>query len=291
MRRLSRVFRLVVPCAVLFLLSPVVHSQDASIRLIIRGDDMGFSHSANLAAIKAYKDGIMRSVEVIVPGPWFPEAGRMLRENPGLDAGVHLDLTSEWQNLKWGPLTHVPSISTSEGKFYATIWPDKDLPPHSDLRSVAWDLADVEKELRAQIELAKKELPNLTHLSEHMGCLNDDPRLRSLGKRLAQEYGLPLELEGARDLPAFNPSDNNYAAKQGTMIAALEKMGPGLWLVIEHPALDSPEMRAVGNGHDWNIAQEREDITRLLTDERVKQVIARRHIQLISYGDYYRKQR
>lgn len=250
---------------------------------------MGFSHSANVAAIKAYKEGIMRSVEVIVPGPWFTEAATMLRENPGLDAGVHLDLTSEWDNLKWGPVTHSASISTPQGKFYATIWPDKDLPPHSDFRSAPWTLVDVENELRAQIELAKKELPNLSHLSAHMGCLDADPRLKELGQKLAIEYGLPLELQGVRELPAFKEADKGYEAKRQTMIGAIENMSPGFWFIVEHPAVDTPEMRAIGNGHDWNIAAERADITRLFTDEKVKKAIARRHVRLMSYGDFYRE--
>jgi len=43
-------------------------------QIIFRADDMGFSHAANIACIDAYKNGVVRSVEVIVPGPWFEEA-------------------------------------------------------------------------------------------------------------------------------------------------------------------------------------------------------------------------
>jgi len=43
-------------------------------RLIVRGDDTGFSHAANEALIRSSK-GIQTSIEVIVPSPWFPEAG------------------------------------------------------------------------------------------------------------------------------------------------------------------------------------------------------------------------
>ena len=57
-----------------------VHAQTKAIRLIVRGDDMGFSHAGNLGIIKAYKEGIEKSIEVIVPSPWFPEAVRLLEE-------------------------------------------------------------------------------------------------------------------------------------------------------------------------------------------------------------------
>ena len=45
-----------------------------------------------------------------MPSPWVPEAAAMLNQNPGLEVGVHLALTSEWTSIKWRPLTHAPSL-------------------------------------------------------------------------------------------------------------------------------------------------------------------------------------
>jgi hypothetical protein len=55
------------------------------IRLIVKGDDMGAAHGINTATINAFKNGVLTTTNVIVPGPWFPEAARLLKENPGLD--------------------------------------------------------------------------------------------------------------------------------------------------------------------------------------------------------------
>ena len=41
--------------------------------------------TANLATIECLEKGLMRSATIMVPCPWFPEAVRMLKENPGLD--------------------------------------------------------------------------------------------------------------------------------------------------------------------------------------------------------------
>src|SRR5437764_7164064 len=79
--------------------------QAAPPRLIVRGDDMGFSHSGNEAILKCCREGIETSVEVLAPSPWFPEAARMLAEHPGVDVGVHLALSSEWDNVKWRPVS------------------------------------------------------------------------------------------------------------------------------------------------------------------------------------------
>src|SRR4051812_26782252 len=58
-------------CAVGF---AVDRPKNAGIRLIVRGDDMGFSHSGNDALIKCFRAGIETSIEVLAPSPWFPEA-------------------------------------------------------------------------------------------------------------------------------------------------------------------------------------------------------------------------
>ena len=86
-------------------------AQDKEIRLIVRADDIGSSHTANVACIDVYKYGIARSVEIMVPCPWFPEAVEMLKEVPEYDVGIHLTMTSEWENIKWGPITKAPSLT------------------------------------------------------------------------------------------------------------------------------------------------------------------------------------
>ncbi len=107
--------------AALFVIFNSVFSQPDTIRLIVRGDDMGFSHSGNEAIVKCFKEGIESSVEVLVSSPWFPEAINLLNENPGVDVGIHLTLTSEWDNEKWKPLTDCKSLKDSDGYFYPMV--------------------------------------------------------------------------------------------------------------------------------------------------------------------------
>src|SRR3982751_1129935 len=100
--------------------TPVPASAPGEIRLVVREDDMGVAQAVNEACIQCYREGIARSVEVIVPGPWFLDAVRMLKENPGLDVGVHLCLTSEWARVKWRPITRAPSLVDPDGYFFPT---------------------------------------------------------------------------------------------------------------------------------------------------------------------------
>jgi chitin disaccharide deacetylase len=264
-------------------------SPDGTIRLIVRGDDIGSSHAANLACIQSFRDGIVRSVEVMVPAPWFPEAVRMLRDNPGLDVGVHLTLTSEWDNCKWRPLTGPSSITDADGYFFPTNAQRKDFAPNTGFLDANPKAEDVEKELRAQIELARRLIPQVTHLSAHMGTPVIRPDLRQLTQRLAAEYKLPLELPLAvRPIGHWGQTAKTPAQKEAALAELLEKLTGGDWYFVEHPGLDTPEMQALGHKGYEDVAADRQGVTAAFTSPKVKQVVADRGIRLISYGEYYR---
>jgi predicted glycoside hydrolase/deacetylase ChbG (UPF0249 family) len=220
-------------------------TEAAAPRLIVRGDDMGFSHAGNEAILKCFKEGIETSIEVIVPSPWFPEAARMLAENPTVDVGIHLALSSEWDNVKWRPLADVPSLRDEDGYFYPMIFPNKNYPRRS-LRENPWKLEDVEKEFRAQIELAKKRIPRVSHVSGHMGCDAISPKVKSLARRLAKEYELDIE-PGERGV-AYAGYVGRHATsgeKAESFLKMLGSLKAGkTYLFVDHPGLDTPELRA-----------------------------------------------
>jgi hypothetical protein len=258
-----------------------------AIKLVVRADDIGSCHTANLACIQVYREGIARSVEVQTVCPWFIEAAKMLRENPGYDVGVHLTLTSEWENYKWGPLTQAPSLVDGQGHFFPMTSQRADFPPKTGFLECGWKIEEVEKELRAQIELAKKEIPQVSHLSSHMGTPTCTPQLRELVARLAKEYKLPIETPGAQHLRWAADSKASAEQREAALVKALEEIGPGTWIVIEHPGADTPEMQAIGHKGYWEVASHRDGVTRSFTSPKVKDAIRRRGIQLASYRDMW----
>ncbi|MBX3241608.1 MAG: polysaccharide deacetylase family protein [Chitinophagaceae bacterium] len=263
-----------------------VNSFSQSPRLIIRSDDMGFSHSGNLALIKTYKEGITTSIEVIVPSPWFPEAVKMLAENPGVDVGIHLAITSEWDNVKWRPLSDCPTLKDADGYFYPMVWTNKDYPGQA-IRDHQWSIEDIEKEFRAQIELALKKIPRISHISGHMGCTNINDSVKVLSDKLAKEYGIYVDLQKHNVQPARykGPSRSSVEKKQ-SFIAMLESLEKGrTYMFVEHPALDDAEMRAIHHIGYENVAEDRQGVTDILTDPDIKNLIRQKNIQLISYTD------
>ena len=249
---------------------------NGEVRLLARADDMGAAQSVNEACIKSYKEGIVRSVEVIVPGPWFLDAVRLIKETPGVDVGVHLALTSEWERVKWRPLTRQRS----------------DFPPDTGFLDARPSIEEVARELRAQIETARRHLgTRITHLSSHMGAARATPELRALTERFEKEYGLGSEGMELKSAGSFGNNTTSPEQREKYLIELIDKLQPGQWLLVEHPAFDVPEMRAIGHKGYENVAEDRAGVLQAFISGKVKEVVARRKVRLISYADLLSRNR
>ena len=270
----------------LLFLAALLFQSTFSQKLIVRGDDMGFSHSGNLALIEACNQGIQTSVEVIVPASWFPEAVRLLQQNAEIDVGIHLTLTSEWDHIKWPPLTDSPSLKDEDGYFYPMIWPNENYPGRA-LKEKSLNLKEIENEWRAQIEKGLRYIPRISHISGHMGCTHMTEETKQLATRLAREYNIDI------DPAAYGVQGIGYKGKHGTFQEKKEsflKMLDGLhpdstYLFVEHPGLDTPELRAIHHIGYENVAADRQGVTDLWTDPEVISFIRKKGILLMSYKD------
>ena len=262
----------------------------AEIRLIVKGDDMAAGHGINVATIDAYKRGVLTTTNVIVPGPWFPEAVRLLKENPGLDVGVHLALTSEWENVKWRPLTQASSIVDADGYFFPIVQPRPGFPAGRSIKESGWKIDEIERELRAQLDMAKRHIPQATYTWNHMGFTSVAPEVLAVVARLSKEYGLAVPSDlGVQMLGRTYESKDSGAMKADKLAARLETIGPGLWEHIDHAATDDPEMRAFGHlGYEW-VAADRSAVLEAWTSPKVREVITRRGIKLTNYRELTKK--
>jgi len=254
--------------------------------MIVRGDDMGFSHAVNVGCIKAYEEGILTTVEVMVPCDHFMEAVEMLNKHPDLDVGIHLTLNSEWQNIRWEPITNASSLVDPYGYFYPITWPDEHDPPYLALGTSNWKLEEIEKELRAQIELALMHLPQCSHSTPHMGFHTISPQVSRLTFNLMKEYNVDANL---RMLPMKRVSlfENTTTLEEMVAFAVnvLENLKAGTWEVYDHPG-----MIIEGEEPHWHIGAENDAkyralVTKALTSKELQEVIERRNIKLVGYKD------
>jgi CubicO group peptidase (beta-lactamase class C family)/predicted glycoside hydrolase/deacetylase ChbG (UPF0249 family) len=259
-------------------------------RLIIRGDDMGYSHSGNQALIKSYTEGIETSIEVIVPSPWFPEAIKLLKENPKVDVGLHFAITSEWDNIKWRPLTAAKSLRNADGYFYPMLF-HNNLYDGQAVTDNKWDIADIEAELRAQIQMALKYIPRLSHVSGHMGSLAFDPAVKAMVKRVGQEFNLKMvdadsNIDFGIEYIGFDFNKKSTEERIEGFIKMLDKLEAGkTYVFVEHPGLDNEELKAIYHIGYEDVAKGRQDVTTIFTNDKVKEAIIKKGIKLISYKE------
>jgi predicted glycoside hydrolase/deacetylase ChbG (UPF0249 family) len=179
------------------------HPPDARL-LIVNCDDLGSTHAANVGVYECLRHGIATSATLMVPCPWAREAAAQHR---GEDVGVHLTLNSEWDEYRWGPITHAPSLVDGDGGFPRTI---EEVFDHADLD-------EVRRECRTQIERAILWGFDVTHLDSHMGPLQLRPEFFDIYLELAVDFGLPLRLSGASSERAIGFPFRRLATEEGVV--------------------------------------------------------------------------
>lgn len=265
-----------------------------SAKLAVRMDDMGAFHSVNKAVMDAYNNGISQSVELMPVGAWYPEAVRILEEAPGLDVGIHLAITSEWENVKWRPLTQASSLTDERGYFRPMLFANPNYPGQS-IKENGFNPEELEAEFRAQIERVLKDVPRASHLTGHMGCFFFDSKAKEIIHRLGDEYGLAvMDLsEPDPDYMQARFADGAYGMlkgkhktlqeKENSFIKMLQNLKPGKkYMFIEHPAYDDSEMATVFHIGYEDVAADRQGVTDLYKSERVKQALKDYNVELIT---------
>ncbi|MEO0978760.1 MAG: ChbG/HpnK family deacetylase [Pseudomonadota bacterium] len=257
-------------------------------RLLVRADDAGSCRASNHGCLDAVLDGIARSVEVMMPCARVTEAAALFRDHRDVDVGLHLTLTSEWDAVKWRPLTDAPSLVDREGCFLPLLQarPNDDRPCLSSRR---WDIDEIAGEFRAQIQLGLDLFPNASHVSCHMvrHFADFDPGLGSVVSGLCAEFGL-LDDPFGHGLPRFTPYPaypRDSRARISSFVEALGRLAPGTHIFIDHPAVDCPELDALGHPGYEDVRTDRVTCLETLTSASVKREIERLGIELISYRD------
>ncbi|HJT68175.1 MAG TPA: polysaccharide deacetylase family protein [Pyrinomonadaceae bacterium] len=271
------------------------YPRDAKL-VIVHADDLGMAHSVNVATIKAFETGLVMSGSIMVPCPWLPEIAAYARNNPTADLGLHLTLTSEWTQFRWGPVSskdRVASLLDPNGYFRLT---------ETEAAKSA-DPKEVELEIRAQIERAKALGIVPTHLDSHMGTLYQTKALFDVFLRVAREYKLPVRVAKAwftraDFLPEIIKPDDVFIDRVLDINPAvqpqdwarfysdeLRKLEPGVTEIVIHLAYDDAEMRGATSDHPaWGAAWRQRDFD-FFTSDAFRKVLAENNIKLITWRE------
>ncbi len=159
--------------------------------VILHVDDMGMSYDSNLGGIRAMEEGVANSVSVMMTCPWVPGFVRYLKEHPKTDAGLHLTLTSEWQDYRWPPLTGTaaPNLLDEEGCLWHSV---EALAQHATPD-------DVEREFESQLVRARRMGFEPTHFDTHMGSAFGTAEFLQRYLQLGMKHKIPVMFPGGHN--------------------------------------------------------------------------------------------
>ena len=166
-------------------------------------------------------------------------------------------------------------------------------------------LAEIETELRAQIEKAIHSGVHITHLDAHMGCCFFNKDFLKIYLKLAHEYHLPCllnvnafkqvydvdisDLITDKDVltntvfMVFPPGDPKTRAAEYEKV--FQSLTPGLNCILLHSAYDNDEMQAITQDHpDYGAAWRQADYDFFTSDE-CKRSLSANNIHLITWKE------
>jgi hopanoid biosynthesis associated protein HpnK len=280
-------------------------------RLIVNGDDFGRSPEINAGILRAHREGILNSASLMVAEPYAREAGAMARDNPALDVGLHavvcrgrsvLD-SSRLGNAVGKPGEFIESPVAAGMRYFFD-------------RSLRAKMRD---ELRAQVERHLELIGYLNHIDGHLN-FHVHPLFADILVGLAVEYRVPCirlprervmtTLRLKRDHAArkliesvifwtlssrtrrlmaehgLKSTDALYGLHQSGhlseeyVMGVIEKLRDGTTELYFHPAVD------IGGVPPPAEAQLEVEI---LTSGRIRELIERKGIKLITYAELARE--
>tara|TARA_Y100000385_G_scaffold163089_1_gene169044 strand:- start:764 stop:1756 length:993 start_codon:yes stop_codon:yes gene_type:complete len=287
--------------------------------LIIHGDDIGVSHSVNIASFEGFKKDAITSGSIMIPSPWVKEVAEFHKKYPKYDLGLHLTLTAEWKNYKWNgvmPSNEISSLLNQENEFYDNTL-DVDINANPE---------EVRKEIQAQIDYSKLIGLNPTHIDTHMGSLAVNKDLWKVYIEVGHKNKLVSMVTKTRSLNLFDedfpmpeyivPVNDIYMLYPGadrafiesavgesvanTLIVSdiykyddwyklysskIKSLSPGLNVFLLHLGYDNEELKGVTIDHPEYGARWRQLDFEVFNSNEIKQLIIDENVKLVTWGE------
>lgn len=243
-----------------------------NIRFVSRADDLGSSHSANLAIEKAVNAGFIKNVSVMACGPAVEEAAALLAHRKDICFGMHTTLNAEWDRVKWGPVLEPQKchdLVDSNGYFLA----------HPSMFIQTKPAVEViMQEVSAQLARLHKLGFPIRYIDSHMFPEVYVEGLDEAMAEFARQNGL-FDHMYYYQLPHWGV--NLCDAKD------IDQLSDGQYFGVSHPSLDTQEMRMTGNasvrGEDVAASRARETV--LLSDTGILQRFQEAGVRGIRYDE------
>ncbi len=213
------------------------------VRLITRGDDLGCARSLNRAVKECYEKGILKNCSVLATSPYVEEAAKMLAKTKGLCFGLHSDLTSEWDNVKWGPVApreKVPSLLDSKGYLFQT---------NNEVKASA-KADEALIELQAQLDKLRQLGFDIRYADLHMMTVQVVPELPDKFGEWCRKNKLidTRKIGKGLSLPRSSPISRKHPGDYVVdVMNALKSADEGEYLIVGHLAYNDAEIQNLGH--------------------------------------------
>lgn len=239
-------------------------------RVVVNGDDFGYTKANTLGILQAYRDGILRSTTALMNAPYIGWARDLVLEGyEDLGIGVHLSLTLG------KPLTDGETLADRSGFFPSRM------EALARARMGLYDLSEVHAEWIAQVERFIEVFGKMpTHLDSHHGVHDMTEELLGVAREVAGKYGLDLRRDNDRFMfePGFSGSKERVEVDN--LIKLFEKhlaLGHDIELLC-HPGYCDLELYR-RSSYSLNRVRELD----VLCDDRVISFIRNHNIELVHY--------
>ena len=254
--------------------------------MILRCDDIGMCHSVNMAFERVVETRLPVSASVMFACPWYQEAVEILKKHPEVSVGIHLTLNAEWKNYRWGPVAgaqSVPSLVDSCGYFF---------PSRAKLFVNNPSMAEIEKELRAQITRALSSGLVVDYLDYHMSAAVQTPELRTLVEHLAAEYKLGISRWfGEVDVPGVYAVEPRH--KLDSLLVQLRTLTvTAPRLLVFHIGMQTDEMNALVDLNPFGppaMSKHREAELGIITSNAFRRAVHDRQFELVTYRQFIKR--
>ena len=185
--------------------------------IILHVDDAGMSFDSNEGVAKSMNNGVANSTSIMMPCGWVPGMFAYLKKHPETDAGLHLTLTSEWDQYRWGPLSGkaaVPGLVDKEGAMWKSV---RDVVMHASAD-------EVYKEIKSQLDRSRTAGWEPTHFDSHMGTLFGSESFLRKYLQLGMEEKIPVMFPGGHNTMIMKSESGTFLKKEQT-----DMIGQMLW--------------------------------------------------------------
>ncbi len=117
-----------------------------------------------------------------------------------------------------------------------------------------------------------------------MGYTNMNDSVYALARRLAKEYQVDIEPKEYDVIDVSYEGARSTSQEKIESFIKMQKLQPGkAYLFVDHPGMNTPELQAIHHIGYENVAEDRQGVTDVFTNAKVKEVIKEKNIQLIGY--------